>query len=163
MNNEPRDATSGTRPDNLAMRKQYYFRHSKRGLLAWDVDRLVMRSRHLDRAQISVAAIRELDLAFASEFDRAPTWRDVIDDVGLIEAADLGYPIILSADGSVMDGMHRVAKAVLLGRATIEAVRFSVDPEPDHVGISPDKLPYQEAPSRYPENKPATPRLPMWV
>jgi len=163
MNNEPRDATSGARSGNLAMRKQYYFRHSKRGLLAWDVDRLMMRSRHFDRAHISVAAIRELDLAFASEFDRAPTWRDVINDVGLIDAADLSYPIILSADGSVMDGMHRVTKAVLLGRATIEAVRFSVDPEPDYVGVSPDKLPYQEATSRHREIKPATLRLPMWL
>ena len=132
------------------MRKQYYFRQSEGGLLAWDVDRLIMRSRHFDRAHISVTAIRELDQAFASEFDRAPTWRDVINDVALIEAADLSYPIILSADGSVMDGMHRVARAVLLGRATIEAVQFNVDPEPDYVGISPDKLPYQTATSHDP-------------
>ena len=58
-----------------------------------------------------------------------------------------------------MDGMHRVTKAVLLGRATIEAVRFSVDPEPDYVGVSPDKLPYQEATSRHREIKPATPAV----
>lgn len=33
-----------------------------------------------------------------------------------------------------MDGMHRVAKALLLGRDDIEAVQFAEDPEPDHVG-----------------------------
>jgi len=161
MNNEPRDATSGTRWGKLLMRKQYYFRHSERGLLAWDVDRLITHSRHFHRAHISVTAIRELDQSFASEFDHPPTWRDAINDVRLIEAADLSYPIILSADGSVMDGMHRVAKAVLSGQATIDAVQFDVDPEPDYVGVSPDKLPYDEASSSYRKNKSATLRLPM--
>ena len=152
---------SGTRSGNLAMRKQYYFRRSERGLLAWDVDRLITLTKHLNRRHISVSVIRELDLPFASEVDHAPTWRDVIDDVALIEPADGSYPIILSADGSVMDGMHRVAKAVLSGQATIEAVQFDVDPEPDYVGVSPDELPYEEASSSYQKNKPATLRLPM--
>jgi hypothetical protein len=42
----------------------------------------------------------------------------------------------------VMDGMHRVAKAVRAGLQTIEAVQFTVDPEPDHVGREPADLPY---------------------
>src|SRR5689334_21259314 len=117
MNNETEDAASGSQSGKLAMRKQYYFRDSECCLLAWDVDRFLGSSKDLDRTHISLTAIRELDLSFASEFDGGPTWRDVINHVALIEAADLSYPIILSADGSVMDGMHRVAKAVLLGRA----------------------------------------------
>jgi hypothetical protein len=163
MNNDMEDATSATAAGNLSMRKQYYFRHSKGGLLAWDVDRLIMRSRHFHRVNISVSAIRELDLSFASEFDHAPTWQDVVNHVELIEAADLRYPIILSADGGVMDGMHRVAKAVLLGEGTIEAVQFNVDPEPDYVGVSPDKLPYNEPTFSCPEIKPVTLRLPLWL
>jgi hypothetical protein len=43
-----------------------------------------------------------------------------------------------------MDGMHRVCKAFNLGLETIEAVRFTVDPEPDYVGVAPDDLPYDE-------------------
>ena len=58
------------------------------------------------------------------------------------DGADLAFPIILSADGAVMDGMHRVAKAVRLGREDIDAVQFERDPEPDHVGRGPDDLPY---------------------
>jgi hypothetical protein len=38
-----------------------------------------------------------------------------VEHVRLIEAADLSFAIILSSDGRVMDGIHRVAKAVLLG------------------------------------------------
>lgn len=59
-----------------------------------------------------------------------------------MDEADLSFPIILSASGAVMDGMHRVARAVLLGRQEIEAVQFERDPEPDHVGKRPHELPY---------------------
>ncbi len=38
--------------------------------------------------------------------------------------------------------MHRVAKAALQGRDTIQAVQFLEDPEPHHIGLSPDDLPY---------------------
>ena len=62
----------------------------------------------------------------------------------MIEAADLNFPIILSSDGLVMDGMHRVGRAAMLGRATIEAVRFTQDPYPDYVGVQPDDLPYDD-------------------
>jgi hypothetical protein len=60
----------------------------------------------------------------------------------LIDAADLAYPIILAADGSVMDGMHRVAKALRERRREIEAVQFAVDPDPDYVGRRPEDLQY---------------------
>jgi hypothetical protein len=125
------------------MRKQYYFRPSERGLMAWDVDRLVMLTKGFPRIQVPLSLIRELDEPFWSDFD-SPTWRAIVDHVRLIEAADLHFPIILSADGHVMDGMHRVAKAVLLGRPTIETVQFAVDPSPDYVGVHPDQLPYDE-------------------
>ena len=125
------------------MRKQYYFRCSERGLLTWDVDRLVMLTKHFPRVHVSLTAIRELDEPFWSD-DDSPTWRASLDHVRLIEAADLSFAIILLADGRVMDGMHRVAKAVLLGQATIEAVQFTDDPEPDYVGVRPNQLPYDE-------------------
>ena len=132
------------------MRKQYYFRPAERGLMAWDVDRLVMLTKDFPRIALPLAAIRELDAPFSSEGDGTLTWRDVVEHAGLIEAADLCFPIILSADGSVMDGMHRVAKAALLGRTTIEAVQFSDDPAPDYVGVHPSELPYDEAVSNAP-------------
>src|SRR4030095_9468733 len=122
------------------MRKQYYFRPSERGLLAWDVDRLVTLTKRFPRIDVPLTAIRELDEPFWSDAD-TPTWRAAVEHIRLIEAADLSFAIILSSDGRVMDGMHRVAKAVLLGRAPIEAVKFTEDPEPDLVGLQTDKLP----------------------
>jgi len=125
------------------MRKQYHFRPSKRGLLAWDVDRLITLTATYPRRHILLVEIRELDEPFWFAMGESPTCRAVADHARLIEAADLSFPIILSCDGSVMDGMHRVAKAVLLRRATIEAVQFTDDPEPDYVGLYPDELPYE--------------------
>lgn len=123
------------------MRKQYYFRLSSRGLLAWDVDRLVRLSSVLPRKQIQLGDIRELDEPWVGDAER-PTWRELIEHVRLIHTADLSFPIILSATGAVMDGMHRVAKAALRGDTEITAVQFLEDPEPDHVGLGPTELPY---------------------
>jgi hypothetical protein len=120
------------------MRKQYYFRQSERGLLAWDVDRLVELSSGFPRKQVQLSNLRELD----KEWTGPVTWRAVVDHMRLIEEADLSFPIILSASGEVMDGRHRVAKAALQGRETIEAVQFASDPEPDYVGVPADELPY---------------------
>ena len=125
-----------------AMRKQYYFRGSHDGLLAWDVDRLVQLSSHLQRKRIPLTAIRELDEPWSGD-DEPATWRTVLVHVRLIEEADLSYPIIVSASGAVMDGMHRVAKAVLQGRQEIDAVQFDRDPPPDYVGRGPNDLPYE--------------------
>lgn len=125
------------------MRKQYFFRTSPHGLLAWDVDRLVDLTRPLPVRPVPLSEIRELDEVKVIDNDGQPiTWRGFVEHAALMNAADLAYPIILSADGAVMDGRHRVAKALLEGRATIDVVQFVEDPEPDFVGRDPDDLPY---------------------
>jgi hypothetical protein len=123
------------------MRKQYYFRQSSQGLLSWDVDRLVELSRNLPRKSIPLNSIKELDQVWFGE-DERPTWRSMLDHIKLIADADSSFPIILSSSGAVMDGMHRVARAVLEGLIEVEAVQFVEDPEPDHVGVGPAELPY---------------------
>ena len=123
------------------MRKQYYFRPSPQGLLAWDVDRLVALTRDFPRRRVSLAELRELDEPWSGD-DERQTWRAMIEHMRLIQEADLSFPIILAANGEVMDGRHRIAKAALEGRETIDAVQFTNDPPPDHVGRGPEELPY---------------------
>ena len=123
------------------MRKQYFFRNSARGILAWDVDHLVTASSTFVPKRVPLSKIRELLQPWSGNGD-VQTWNELIAHVRLIDAADLSYPIILSADGSVMDGMHRVAKATLAGHDDIVAVQFDQDPEPDFVGRGPNDLPY---------------------
>lgn len=123
------------------MRKQYYFRASDRGLLAWDVDRLVALSSDLPRKRIALTALRELDAAWVGEGEQ-PTWRAMLEHLRLIQECDLSHPIILSATGEVMDGRHRIVKAALENSPDILAVQFETDPEPDYIGRGPDDLPY---------------------
>jgi len=123
------------------VRKQYYFRPSDRGLLAWDVDRLVRLSAALPVRRVGLATLRELDEPVFGEGEPA-TWRSLIEHLKLIDETDLSYPIILAADGAVMDGRHRIAKAARLGLTEIEARQFLEDPEPDYIGRAPDDLPY---------------------
>jgi hypothetical protein len=66
----------------------------------------------------------------------------MVDHIRLIHVADMAFPIILSSQGAIMDGRHRVAKALLEGRTEIEAVQFVTDPEPDYIGRGPEDLPY---------------------
>ena len=47
-----------------------------------------------------------------------------------VNTADLSYPIILDEDGDIMDGRHRLMKALLNGDKTIKAVRFDNNPTP---------------------------------
>ena len=47
--------------------------------------------------------------------------------------AELKYPIIFGPDGNMMDGSHRIVKAVALGKKWIWAVRLKKLPNPDEV------------------------------
>jgi hypothetical protein len=76
------------------------------------------------------------------------TCRELAGHARLIEQADPTVPIIPSSDGRVMDGMHRVLRDIRLGQSHVPAVRFSVDPAPDYVGVDPDDLPYEEEKSK---------------
>jgi hypothetical protein len=127
------------------VRKQYFFWPSERGLLAWDVDRLIELSRDLERRRVPLSEIRELDEPhwYSHEGD-VPTCRSILEHVRLIQDVDRRVPIILNAEGRVMDGMHRVARASLEGLDSIQAVRFPRTPEPDFVGVDPKDLPYDD-------------------
>ena len=126
------------------MRKQYHFWPGEDGLDVWDVDRLIQLSAAFPIKQVDLSSIDEVDTVYW--FDPAtdpPTVRRVIDHVQLIQEVDLSHPIIFAGDGRVMDGMHRVARAILEGHTTIKAVRFEKDPEPDYRNVQhPDNLPY---------------------
>jgi hypothetical protein len=125
------------------MRKQYHFWPSDAGLMAWDVDRLIELSNGLPLTRVALSSIREIDEVYWFDGeDERPTCRRVLLHMRLIDEVDFSYPIILGADGRVMDGMHLVAKALLQGREEIEAVKFERDPEPDYVGCNPRDLPY---------------------
>jgi len=124
------------------IRKQYHFWPGESGLDAWDVDRLLQLAKDLPVKKVRLADIYELDSVYWFDSLNRPTVRNVVEHFRLTEEVDLSYPIILGPDGRVMDGMHRVAKALLEGRETIDAIRLPVLPEPDYRNCRPEDLPY---------------------
>jgi hypothetical protein len=127
----------------VTIRPQYHFRPSSRGLLAWNVRRLVALSGDLPVRRVPLSDIAELDEDhWFAHGTGVPSPRRVAEHCRLIHEANLAHPIILDASGRVMDGMHRVCKALMLEKREIDAVRFDVDPEPDYVGRDPESLPY---------------------
>ncbi len=81
--------------------------------------------------EVPLDSIFEFDQVYWFDEEYRPTCRAVVEHMQRIESADPGDPIILSPDGYVIDGMHRVAKAFLAGAASIRAVRLTEYPEPD--------------------------------
>jgi len=51
-----------------------------------------------------------------------------------VQRADLNEPLILRSDGYVMDGWHRIIKAISCGIEVLPSKQFIVDPEPDFKG-----------------------------
>ena len=113
--------------------KQFHKRPAPAGTRVWDVDRLIRLAQELPTQTVPLANIFEFEEVYWFDDQYRPTCRAVVSHVRRIQEADLSVPIILSADGHVMDGMHRVAKAWLLGLTEIHAVQFQHDPEPDQI------------------------------
>ena len=125
------------------MRKQYHFRQVGDDTCIWDVHRLVELSQNFLTIEIPLIEIRELNESYWFP-DIYPTTQQIIDHIQLVQDADLKYPIIVCAEGRVMDGMHRVAKAKLQGQLTIQAVKFDVTPQPDFINVDADDLNYDD-------------------
>jgi len=125
------------------MRKQYHFRKSETGILAWDVHRLIELVKGLPVIEIPLSKIDEFDQEFWFEIGGSkPTCRNIAEHMKLVNNTSMDYPIILCSKGKIMDGMHRVCKAHLNNHETIRAVQFSHFIEPDYVGVEPKNLPY---------------------
>ena len=125
------------------MRKQYHFRQVGDDTYIWDVHRLLEFSQNFQVKEVLLSEIKELNEAYWFP-DTHPTTQQIIEHIQLIQDADLKYPIILSADGKIMDGMHRVAKAKLLNHSTIQAVQFGTTPKPDFINVDADTLQYDD-------------------
>ena len=125
------------------VRKQHHFWPGERGLDAWDVDRLIQLSGGLQVRELPLDAIKDVDSDYWFDGSiEVATVRKVVEQMRYVQEVDPTYPIILGAHGRVMDGMHRVALALLDGRTTVLAVQFEAQPEPDYRDCRPADLPY---------------------
>ncbi|MDO8960085.1 MAG: hypothetical protein Q7U85_10160 [Rhodocyclaceae bacterium] len=93
----------------------------------WSVARLFELARDL---QIMEVPLDHLHLYYTYE---KLTLREMVTHMQAVNDADLDKPIILDEDGELMDGRHRLMKAMLTGAKTIKAVRFDENPSPCRV------------------------------
>ena len=101
------------------------------GRAFWYTQRLWQLAAGLPVTTVAIDSIPEFDQN--CWFVEPPTCRQVAEHARRILEADLSYPVLLAADGRLMDGGHRLARAWLEGRMEVGARRFEVDPEPDYV------------------------------
>ncbi len=129
------------------MRKQYHHRKVGADTHVWDVHKLVRAAKEFSVRDVPLKSIAEIDENWwYQEPGAVPSPRSMADHMVLVQETDLAHPIVLCAEGRLMDGMHRVVKALMEKRETISAVRFPVTPPPDFVNVSLDDLPYYDEP-----------------
>ncbi len=94
------------------------------GRHSWSVPRLFELSRGLPVMDVPLS---HLGMYYTYE---KLTLRDMVMHMKAVQDADLDSPIILDEDGEIMDGRHRLMKAMLAGADTIKVVRFDENPSP---------------------------------
>lgn len=92
------------------------------GRNSWSVARLFELSRALPVMDVP------LDHLCVYYIYEKLTLREMVMHMKAVNEADLSMPIILDEDGELMDGRHRLMKAMLTGEKTIKAVRFDENP-----------------------------------
>lgn len=93
----------------------------------WSVARLIALSKDFPVMEVPL-----VHMNVYSKYDGLRL-RDMVMHMRAVNEADLSFPIILDEDGEIMDGRHRIMKAMLTGQETIKAVRFVENPSPCHV------------------------------
>jgi len=90
----------------------------------WDVTKLWRLAAKLPVKQVKVSEL-------AHNLEGEVKMADLADYFCDVMASDLQYPIILAPDGVIMDGYHRLVKALVLKETTIRVQQFDVMPDPD--------------------------------
>lgn len=99
----------------------------------WYVERIWELAEELPEIEIDISDVRGLDEVTWFSPDHQPTVREVAEHSHRILHCDLSYPIILTEDNCVFDGMHRLARQCMDGLTRIRVKRFPVNPEPDEI------------------------------
>lgn len=103
------------------------------GRSIWFIETLWAAMTGLPATPLELQSVAELDQVvwFSEAWGKRPTCRLVVEHCRRMMAADLTYPVLLSPEGVVLDGMHRICKAMATGLTTISAVRLTSMPPPD--------------------------------
>lgn len=114
----------------VALKPYHGFENKFRsGNRVWLVSVLIERSKTLEPFDLPLVAL------FVGQhvWDPIESAVDLAAHMKRVMAADMNCPIILDAEGFVMDGWHRITRALVEGHSTVKAVRFDETPPCDYV------------------------------
>jgi hypothetical protein len=92
--------------------------------MVWSVPRLAYLARDLPLLSLPLDAINLANTTYKCNM------REMVRHYNQINDADLNQPILLSEDGEIFDGRHRIMKALSQGLTHIAAKRFDTNPPP---------------------------------
>lgn len=118
------DPTNFTPPEYTKQRHQFQGK-------IWDVKGLVEIAKTLPVFEKPLSEIRAIALNAAFPNANKMSYIEFAYHCKVAMEADLDFPIILSEDGRLMDGQHRLLKALITGEHSIKVVQFVMDPMPD--------------------------------
>ncbi len=98
----------------------------------WMVSELIAASADLPVFDLPVAGL----FIGSQVWGDSKTPKNLARHIKRVLEADLSYPVIMDEEGFIMDGWHRVTKALVEGISTIKAVRFPKNPEPSYTRTS---------------------------
>ncbi|RKF18812.1 hypothetical protein DBZ36_10495 [Alginatibacterium sediminis] len=125
------------------MRQQYHFRKQEGDVFIWDVNRLLDQYQYLPQRAWRLSEISEIDENYWFELGGAqPSCRAISEHAKLINEADLTYPILLCSEGKIIDGMHRVCKALMRGDTHIQVKQIPDKLAPHFINIEAQDLAY---------------------
>jgi hypothetical protein len=107
-----------------SLKEQVYQEDKKR----WFVTRLIEKAKELPVQEMPMTGLNTYSL-----YPQPKSMNSFVSHVQKVNDADLSKPIILDDEGYVMDGRHRIAKALLDGVETIKFVRFEETPIHDYM------------------------------
>jgi hypothetical protein len=93
----------------------------------WSVARLVTLARDLPTLSLPLDALN------LGESEYTVDMRHMVAHMKTILNSNLDLPILLSEDGEIFDGRHRIMLALHLGHTHISAKRFDTNPQPDRI------------------------------
>ncbi len=132
-----------TRPADLdnprVLRAQYHARKVGGQLHIWSVRNLLALAAKEAVFAHPTAQITEVDTAHWGDDPATP--RQILTHADLIAQADLRYPILICSRGKLIDGMHRVLRALRDGQTTLPARKIQL-PAPEHIDVPLKDLPY---------------------
>ena len=99
------------------------------GASCWAVTNLIEQAKGLPVFDMPLCCIN----VGSHVWEPIESAKSMAEHIKRVMAVDTSAPVILDDEGYIMDGWHRVTRALVDGAATIPAVRFEQNPPPNWV------------------------------